>query len=127
MRESARIVVQAVDRLPRGPILADAPDFVLPDKTRVLTGMEEMIRQFLIVTGETKTPQGEVACYIENPKGIHGYYVRSEGGAAPWRLKIRGPSFANLSLLPRILPGHLLSDLVAILGSLDFVMGECDR
>jgi NADH-quinone oxidoreductase subunit D len=127
MRQSARIVEQAIDRIPAGPILADAPRFVLPSKTRVLTGMEELIRQFMLVTGEMHTPRGQSATYVENPKGVHGYFLRSEGGAAPWRLKIRGPSFANVSLIERILPGHLLSDTVAVLASLDFVMGECDR
>jgi NADH-quinone oxidoreductase subunit D len=127
MRQSARIVIQAIDRLPKGPILADEPKFVLPEKTRVLTGMEELIHQFMLVTGEMNPPTGETIAYIENPKGVHGYYVRSEGGAAPWRLKMRAPSFVNLQVLKEILPGRLLSDTVAILGSIDFVMGECDK
>jgi NADH-quinone oxidoreductase subunit D len=127
MRQSARIVIQAIDRLPKGPILADEPKYVLPEKTRVLTGMEELIHQFMLVTGEMNPPTGETIAYIENPKGAHGYYVRSEGGAAPWRLKMRAPSFVNLQVLKEILPGRLLSDTVAILGSLDFVMGECDK
>ena len=127
MRQSARIVVQAIDRMPKGPILADEPKFVLPAKTRVLTGMEELIHQFMLVTGEMNPPKGEVVSYIENPKGAHGYYVRSEGGAAPWRLKMRAPSFVNLQVLKEILPGRLLADTVAVLGSIDFVMGECDK
>jgi NADH-quinone oxidoreductase subunit D len=127
MRESCRIVVQAIDRMTPGRVLADDPRYVLPAKTRVLTGMEELIQHFKLVTGEMETPRGEVAVYAENPKGVHGYFLRSEGGAAPWRLKIRAPSFANLSVLSKVMPGHLLSDVVAILGSLDFVMGECDR
>jgi len=127
IRQSARIVIQAIDKMPQGPILADEPKFVLPEKTRVLTGMEELIHQFMLVTGEMNPPTGEVASYIENPKGVHGYYVRSEGGAAPWRLKMRAPSFANLQVLKEILPGRLLADTVAVLGSLDFVMGECDK
>ncbi len=127
MRQSARIVVQAVDRIPSGPILADEPRFVLPAKTKALIGMEELIHHFMLVTGEMDTPKGEAAAYIENPKGIHGYYIRSEGGAAPWRLKMRAPSFANLQILKKILPGCLLADVVAILASIDFVMGECDK
>jgi len=127
MRQSARIVEQAVDRIPKGPVLADAPKYVLPAKTNVMTGMEELIHQFMLVTGEMDTPRGQVAAYVENPKGIHGYFLRSEGGAAPWRMKIRGPSFANVSLIGALLPGHLLADTMAILASLDFVMGECDR
>ena len=127
IRQSARIVVQAVDRMPSGPVLADEPKFVLPPKTEVLTGMEQLIHHFMLVTGEMNTPKGECASYCENPKGVHGYYIRSEGGAAPWRLKMRVPSFANLSVLKEILPGRLVADTVAILGSIDFVMGECDK
>jgi NADH-quinone oxidoreductase subunit D len=127
MRQSARIVVQAIDRMPKGPILADDPKYVLPAKTSVLTRMEELIHQFMLVTGEMDTPKGEVQAYIENPKGEHGYYVRSEGGAAPWRIKMRAPSFTNLQVLKAVLPGLLIADIVAILSSLDFVMGECDK
>jgi NADH-quinone oxidoreductase subunit D len=127
IRQSALIVVQAVDRIPSGPVLADAPKFVLPEKTRVLTGMEELIHQFMLVTGEMNPPKGEVVAYIENPKGVHGYYVRSEGGAAPWRLKMRAPSFVNLQVLKEVLPGRMLADVTAVLGSMDFVMGECDK
>jgi NADH-quinone oxidoreductase subunit D len=127
MRQSARIVVQAIDRLPKGPILADHPKFVLPTKHGVLTGMEQLIHQFMLVTGEMDTPKGEISSYIENPKGEHGYYMRSEGGAAPWRCKMRAPSFVNLQVLKEILPGCLISDIVAVLGSIDFVMGECDK
>lgn len=127
MRQAARIVVQAIDRLPGGPILADEPKFVLPAKHDVLTGMEQLIHQFMLVTGEMDTPVGEITSYIENPKGEHGYYIRSEGGAAPWRLKMRAPSFVNLQVLKEILPGVMLADIVAILGSIDFVMGECDK
>jgi NADH-quinone oxidoreductase subunit D len=127
MRESARIVVQAVDRMPAGPILADAPRYVLPPKTEVLTGMEQLIDHFMLTTGEMDVPRGEATFYAENPKGVHGYYIRSEGGDCPWRLRIRAPSFHNLSILKEILPGCLLSDVVAVLASLDFVMGEADK
>jgi NADH-quinone oxidoreductase subunit D len=127
MRQSARIVVQAIDRMPKGPVLADDPRFVLPAKTAVLTRMEELIHQFMLVTGEMDTPRCEVQCYIENPKGEHGYYIRSEGGAAPWRMKMRAPSFHNLQVLKEILPGGLMADIVAVLSSIDFVMGECDK
>jgi len=127
MRQSARIVVQAIDKMPAGPYLADEPKFVLPRKENVLTGMEELIHQFMLVTGEMDTPKGEIHSHTEYPKGEGGYIVRSEGGAAPWRLKFRAPSFVNLQVLKEILPNHLLADVVAILGSLDFVMGECDK
>ncbi len=127
MRQSSRIVQQAIDKIPSGPILADEPKFVLPPKVEVLTGMEQLIHQFMLVTGEMDTPKGEVHSYIENPKGEHGYYIRSEGGAAPWRLKMRAPSFVNLHSLKEVIPGHMVADVTAILGSYDFVMGECDK
>ncbi len=127
MRQSARIVAQAIDGIRPGPILADEPKYVLPEKYDVLTSMEELIHQFMLVTGEMDSPKGEIHSYIENPKGEHGYYVRSEGGAAPWRLKMRAPSFVNLQVLKDILPGQMIADIVAILGSIDFVMGECDK
>ena len=127
MRQSARIVVQAIDKMPQGPILADEPKFVLPQKEGVLTGMEELIHQFMLITGEMDTPKGEIHSYIENPKGEHGYYIRSEGGAAPWRLKMRAPSFVNLQVMKEMVPGHMIADMTAILGSFDFVMGECDK
>ena len=127
MRQSARIVVQAIDRIPDGPYLANEPKFVLPQKHDVLTSMEQLIHQFMLVTGEMDTPKGEIICHTENPKGEHGYYLRSEGGAAPWRCKMRAPSFANLQILKKLVPGHLMADTVAILSSFDFVMGECDK
>jgi len=127
MRQSARLVVQAIDKMPDGPFLADEPKFVLPEKHGVLTSMEELIHQFMLVTGEMETPKGEIVSHIENPKGEHGYYLRSEGGAAPWRCKMRAPSFVNLHVLEKIVPGHLVADVVTILASFDFVMGECDK
>ena len=127
MRQSARLVVQAIDRLPDGPIVADEPKYVLPDKTDVLTGMEQLIHQFMPARPTTASAGRETVTHIENPKGEHGYYVRSEGGAAPWRLKMRSPSFVNLQVLKPMVPGHLIADMTAILGSFDFVMGEADK
>jgi NADH-quinone oxidoreductase subunit D len=127
MRQSIRILRQAIDRLPSGPINVDDPKNVLPPKEKVLTKMEELIQQFMIVTQGINAPKGEVYFGAENPKGELGFYINSRGGGVPHRLKIRSPSFVNLSILPHILPGHSVSDVVAILGSLDFVMGECDR
>jgi NADH-quinone oxidoreductase subunit D len=89
--------------------------------------MEELIHHFILVTQGINAPAGEVYFGAENPKGELGFYINSKGGGTPHRLKIRGPSFVNLSILPYLLPGHMISDTVAILGSLDFVMGECDR
>jgi len=89
--------------------------------------MEELIHHFIIATQGIEAPSGEVYFGAENPKGELGFYINSRGGGTPHRLKIRSPSFCNLSILPKLLPGHMVSDIPAILGSLDFVMGECDR
>jgi NADH-quinone oxidoreductase subunit D len=127
MRQSVRIVHQCLDQLPGGPICVPDGKIVLPPKDRVLTKMEELIHHFLNVTEGVNTPPGEIYFGHENPKGELGFYINSRGGGTPYRLKIRSPSFANLSILSHLLPGHMLSDVVAILGSFDFVMGECDR
>jgi len=127
MRQSARILVQVADKLPVGPInIADYKNAV-PPKATVLTKMEELIHHFIVVTEGLQAPPGEIYFGAENPKGELGFYISSRGGGVPHRLKIRAPSFVNLSILPEILPGCMISDVVAILGSLDFVMGECDR
>lgn len=127
MRQSVRIIHQCLDQLPEGPINVDDGKIVLPPKEKVLTRMEELIHQFILVTQGVNAPPGEIYFGAENPKGELGFYLNSRGGGVPYRLKIRSPSFVNLSILPRLLPGHQVSDVVAILGSLDFVMGECDR
>ncbi len=127
MRQSVRILHQVLDNLPGGPInVADAKNFA-PPKPTVLTKMEELIHHFIIHTEGPDVPPGEIYFGAENPKGELGFYINSRGGGTPHRLKIRAPSFVNLSILPEILPGCMMSDVVAILGSLDFVMGECDR
>ena len=100
---------------------------MLPAKSKVLSSMEELIHQFMLVTQGVNAPPGEVYFGAENPKGELGFYINSRGGGTPHRLKIRAPSFVNLSILPALLPGHMMSDVVSILGSIDFVMGECDR
>jgi NADH-quinone oxidoreductase subunit D len=127
MRQSVRIIRQCLDKLPGGPINVDDPKIVLPAKDKVLTRMEELIHHFINVTQGMNVPPGEIYFGHENPKGELGFYIYSKGGGTPYRLKIRSPSFVNLSILSRILPGHMVSDVVAVLGSIDFVMGECDR
>ena len=127
MRQSARIISQCLDQLPGGPVRIPDGKTVLPPKEKVLTAMEELIHQFILVTQGENAPPGEVYFGAENPKGELGFYINSTGGGTPHRLKIRAPSFVNLSILPHLLPGHMMSDTVSILGSLDFVMGECDR
>jgi NADH-quinone oxidoreductase subunit D len=127
MRQSVRLVQQCLDRLPDGPVNIPDGKTVLPPKHKVLTSMEELIHQFMLVTQGVNAPPGEVYFGADNPKGELGFYIHSRGGGTPYRLKIRSPSFVNLSVLSHMLPGHLVADITAILGSLDFVMGECDR
>ncbi len=134
MRQSVRLLHQSLDQLPGGPENKsgepiNVPDgkAVLPAKEKVLTDMEELIHQFILVTQGVNAPPGEVYFGAENPKGELGFYIHSKGGGTPHRLKIRAPSFVNLSILPWLLPNSMVSDVTAILGSLDFVMGECDR
>ena len=127
MRQSVRLLEQCLEKLPGGPVNVPDMKIVLPPKDRVLTRMEELIHHFINVTQGVNAPPGEVYFAHENPKGELGFYIYSKGGGTPHRLKIRSPSFVNLSILSKLLPGHMVSDVVAILGSLDFVMGECDR
>jgi NADH-quinone oxidoreductase subunit D len=127
MKQSVKILLQAIEKMPGGPWMVNDPKNVLPPKDKVLTKMEELIHQFLVVTQGPDAPVGEVYFGAENPKGELGFYLNSRGGGVPHRLKIRAPSFCNLSILSHLLPGHTVSDVPAILGSLDFVMGECDR
>jgi NADH-quinone oxidoreductase subunit D len=128
MRQSVRIIKQAIAKLPGGKWYAeDAKRIFAPPKDKILTSMEELIQNFMLVTEGPQMPAGEVYFEAENPKGALGFYVVSKGGGVPWRLKIRAPSFCNLSILPKVCVGAMVSDVVSILGSLDFVMGECDR
>ena len=127
IRQSVKIIRQVLQKMPSGPIAVNDPKNVAPPKTTVLTKMEELIHHFILHTEGVDAPAGEVYFGHENPKGELGFYIYSKGGGTPHRLKIRSPSFVNLSVLPRIMNGCMMSDVVAILGSLDFVMGECDR
>jgi NADH-quinone oxidoreductase subunit D len=127
MRQSVRILRQVIEKLPDGPVNVVDWKNIPPPKSRVMTKMEELIHHFIVVTEGLDAPPGEIYFGAENPKGELGFYINSKGGGVPHRLKIRAPSFVNLSILPELLPGSSLSDVVAILGSLDFVMGECDR
>lgn len=127
MRQSVRIIEQALDNLPDGPINVDDPKIILPPKRGVMTKMEDLINQFIHVTTGVNAPPGEVYFGAENPKGELGFYIVSKGGGSPHRMRIHSPSFLNLQALPAMATGHMISDLVGILASLDFVMGECDR
>lgn len=128
MRQSVRIIRQVIQSFPDGSWYAeDAKKIFVPPKDKIMTSMEELIQNFMLVTEGPRMPAGEVYFEAENPKGILGFFIVSKGGGVPWRMKIRSPSFCNLSILSKIVPGHFLSDITVLLGSLDFVMGECDR
>lgn len=127
MRESWKIVRQALDRLKPGPIKADAPKVVLPDRDDMRKHMDSLIHHFLIVAEGFNIPPGEVYHAIEASKGELGVYMRSNGSAKPDRVHFRGPSFVNLQALPVMSEGEMVADVVAVIGSLDIVLGEIDR
>jgi len=127
LRESQKIVKQALDGIPEGPVKADAPHVVLPDREKMKTQMEALIYHFKIVTEGFNVPEGEVYSAIESPRGEMGYYIVSDGTAKPYRVHMRSPSFANLQVLRKMCEGRLIADVVAAIGSIDIVLGDVDR
>jgi NADH-quinone oxidoreductase subunit D len=127
MRESVKICQQALDGMPEGPIKADAPHVVLPDREKMKTQMEALIYHFKIVTEGFQVPAGEVYQAVESPRGEMGYYAVSDGTAKPYRVHMRNPSFATLQALETMCVGRLIADVVAVIGSIDIVLGEIDR
>jgi NADH-quinone oxidoreductase subunit D len=127
LRESIGIVRQALDGMPEGPIKADAPGVVLPDREKMKTQMEALIYHFKIITEGFSVPAGEVYQAVESPRGEMGYYIVSDGTAKPYRVHMRSACFANLQTLPTMCEGRLLADVVAAIGSIDIVLGEIDR
>jgi NADH-quinone oxidoreductase subunit D len=127
MRESLRIVNQAMEGLPEGPVKADAPHIVLPERESMKTSIEALIYHFKIVTEGFHPPVGEVYQAIESPRGELGFYMVSDGSPKPFRCHVRAPSFANLQALPKMIEGRLIADVVACIGTIDIVLGEVDR
>ncbi len=127
MRQSIKIIEQALNNLPDGPFVADLPDIVLPEKELTYTKMESLIRHFVLVYEGFKPPAGEVYHGVENPKGELGYYLVSDGTGKPYRMHVRGPSFVNMQAIPQMVKGALLADVIAAIGSIDIVLGEIDR
>ena len=127
MRQSNEIVRQAMDTIPKGEYIADIPDVALPQKENLKKSMEALIHHFKIVTEGICPPAGEVYACVEAPKGELGFYIVSDGTKNPYRVKIRPPSFVNLEGLQKMIEGRLLADVVAVIGSLDIVLGEIDR
>ena len=127
MRQSNEIVRQAMDTIPKGKFIADLPDVTLPPKENLKKSMEALIHHFKVVTDGICPPVGEVYACVEAPKGELGFYIVSDGTKNPYRVKIRPPSFVNLEGLQKMVEGHLIADVVAVIGSLDIVLGEIDR
>jgi len=127
MEWSNAIVEQALERLPKGPFITDDPRVTLPPKDDVLTDIASLIRQFKIVSEGFQPPKGEVYVSVEASKGELGYYLVSDGSNKPLRMRIRPPSFLNLSALPKMIEGSLIADVISTIGSIDIVLGEIDR
>jgi len=127
MEWSNSIVRQAFERLPKGPVISSDPRVALPPKDNVLTDIDALIRQFKIASEGFQPPKGEVYASVEASKGELGFYIVSDGSNRPFRFRIRTPSFANLSALPKMIEGSLIADVVSTIGSIDIVLGEIDR
>ena len=129
MRQSNRIIKQCVDwlRANPGPVITSNHKVAPPSRVDMKSSMEELIHHFKLFTEGFHVPEGEAYAAVEHPKGEFGIYIVSDGANKPYRLKIRAPSFVNLSIIPKLLPGHMVGDVVTILGSIDMVFGECDR
>lgn len=128
MRESLKIVRQAMGKItPEGPIKAEAPGIVPPQREKMKTEMEALIYHFKIFTEGFSPPPGEVYQRVESPRGEAGYFVVSDGSPKPYRVKVRGPSFVNLQALPKLSEGGLVADMIACIGTIDIVLGDVDR
>src|SRR5579862_359907 len=127
MRQSTKIIRQALEGMPAGPHQADAPGIVLPDREKMKTQMESLIYHFKIVTEGFRVPEGEVYQAVESPRGEVGCYMVSDGTQKPYRVHWRGPSFGNLQAIPKMIEGTLIADVIAAMGSMDFVLGDTDR
>jgi NADH-quinone oxidoreductase subunit D len=127
MRESQKIMLQAIDKMPQGPIMIEDGKITPPSRKAMKESMEAMIHHFKLYTEGYYVPQGETYTAVESPKGEFGVYLISTGSNKPYRCKIRSPGFAALQALEFLTKGHMLADVAAILGSLDIVFGEIDR
>ena len=127
MRESLRIVEQAFRNLPRGPVNTSDRKVALPPRNEINTSMESLIHHFKLVTEGFHTPRGQVYQAVESPRGELGFLIVSDGGNRPYRCKVRAPSFSNLSSLAHMVRGELIADVVAVIGSIDIVLGDVDR
>lgn len=127
MYESAKILHQILDKMPKGDILANKPKQVLPKKNEIYTKMEELIHDFMLINFGAAPDPGSTYTPIESPKGELGFYIVSDGTGEPWKLKMRSPSTSNLQTLPEMARGSMIADMVVIIGSIDPIMGEADK
>jgi NADH-quinone oxidoreductase subunit D len=127
MRESVKIVKQALDNLPDGPVNTTDRRVALPPRNEINTSMESLIHHFKLVTEGMRPPIGQVYQAVESPRGELGFYIVSDGSNRPYRCKVRAPSFSNLSSLPHMVKGELIADVVAVIGSIDIILGDVDR
>ncbi|MGE5172587.1 MAG: NADH-quinone oxidoreductase subunit D [Betaproteobacteria bacterium] len=127
MRQSNRIIKQCLDMMQPGPITTDDARYAIPEKTNVMKNMESLAHQFVLMSKWIPMPKGEVYVATEAPKGELGFYIVSDGSSRPYRVKIRAPSYVNLSAIPKMTTGHMMADVVACIGTIDIVLGECDR
>ena len=127
IKESIKIVRQVLDNIPAGEVKAGQPKQVIPNKERVYKKMEELIHDFMLINFGVNPPIGEIYHAVESPKGELGFYIYSNGEGQPWRMKIRSPSFVNLQSISTMMKGAMISDVVAIVASLDPIMGEADK
>lgn len=127
MRQSNRIIKQCLDMLPAGPIMTGDPRYAVPEKQQVMQSMEALAHQFVLMSKWVPMPKGEVYVATEAPKGELGFFIVSDGSGRPYRVKIRAPSFVHIGALPKMVTGHMVADVIACIGTIDIVLGECDR
>ena len=127
LRQSNRIIKQCLDMMQAGPVVTDDPRYAIPEKMQVMQNMQTLAHQFVLMSKWVPMPKGEVYVATEGPKGELGFYIVSDGSGKPYRIKIRAPSYVNLSALSKMVTGHMMADVVACIGSIDIVLGECDR
>jgi NADH dehydrogenase I D subunit len=127
MRQSARIIKQCLDMMQPGPTTTDDPRYAVPEKISVMQSMQSLAHQFVLMSKWVPMPRGEVYAATETPKGELGFFIVSDGSGRPYRVKIRAPSYVHVSALAKMATGHMVADVVACIGSIDIVLGECDR
>jgi NADH dehydrogenase I D subunit len=127
MRQSNRIIKQCLDMMPPGPITTSDARYAIPEKMQVMQSMQSLAHQFVLMSKWVPMPKGEVYVATEAPKGELGFYIVSDGSGRPYRVKIRAPSYVHISALSKMVTGHMVADVIACIGTIDIVLGECDR